>query len=153
MIGHFNHVPRRFVMAMIDSFVAELDQEGKTTRRVLERVPADKLSWKPHSKSWSLGQLALHVAQAPGLISTWCPHDATEFSCHDGQAEAKSMEEILAAHEDSMTKTKDMLNTLGDVGLMRNWEAKAGGATLFAMPKVAVVRSIVLNHWIHHRGQ
>ena len=140
-------------MAMVEAIVQELEQEGKTTRRLLERVPADKLSWKPHAKSMSLGELALHVAQAPGLISGWCLQDCTDFSGDNHQAQAKSTEEIIAAHDDSIKKTKEMLHTLGDAGLMRNWEGKAGGTTLMTMPKAGLVRAIVLNHWIHHRGQ
>ena len=140
-------------MGMTDAFVQEIDQEGATTRRVLERVPADRLAWKPHPKSMSLGKLALHIAGAPGQIASWAMKDVMEFAGEPQEPEVKSTAEILAVHDESLTKAKDVLRQLGDGGLQNQWQAKAGGATLFAMPKVALFRSMVLNHWIHHRGQ
>ena len=66
-------------MGLVDAFVQELEQESKTTRRMLERVPADQFAWKPHAKSMSLGQLALHIAQSPGYICGWALEDTTDF--------------------------------------------------------------------------
>ena len=140
-------------MAMIEAFAQEIEQEGATTRRVLERVPADRLSWKPHPKSRSLGHLALHVAQTPGLIASWALKDVFEFGGPPPEPEAKSTAQILAAHDESIKTAKDVLQKLGDAGLMKEWEAKAGGKTMMKMPKVALFRAVVLNHWIHHRGQ
>ena len=73
-------------MGMTDAFVQEIDQEGATTRRVLERVPADRLAWKPHPKSMSLGKLALHIAGAPGQIASWAMKDVMEFAGEIGRA-------------------------------------------------------------------
>ena len=140
-------------MGMSDAFVQEIDQEGKTTRRVLERVPADQLAWRPHAKSMSLGELALHVAQVPGVIASWALEDTTNFSGAPKQAQVVSTDELLKAHDASMTKAKEVLGQLGDAGLQRSWQGVAGGAPLMSMPKVALFRSIVLNHWYHHRGQ
>jgi uncharacterized damage-inducible protein DinB len=140
-------------MGLADAFLKELDQEGKTTRRVLERVPADQLGWRPHAKSMSLGVLALHVAQVPGAIASWALEDTTNFSGTPPQAQAESISQVLTAHDASMTKTKEVLGTLGDAGLQRSWQGMAGEAPLMSMPKVALFRSIVLNHWYHHRGQ
>jgi uncharacterized damage-inducible protein DinB len=140
-------------MGMTDAFVREIDQEGKTTRRVLERVPADRLGWKPHPKSMSLGELALHTAQVPGKIASWALEDTTNFSGAPPQPQAESTDQVLKAHDASMMKTKEVLGKLGDAGLQRTWEGTAGGATLMSMPKVALFRSVVLNHWYHHRGQ
>ena len=140
-------------MGMCDAFAQEIDQEGKTTRRVLERVPSDQLAWRPHAKSMSLGELALHVAQVPGAIASWALEDTMNFSGAQKQGQAESTEQVLKAHDASMTKAKEVLGKLGDAGLQRDWQGKAGEATLFAMPKVALFRSIVLNHWYHHRGQ
>src|SRR3990167_9012746 len=87
-------------MGLVDSFLQEFDSEAKTTRRVLERVPEKQLSWKPHAKSMSLGQLALHIAQSPGMTVGWASTDAFEFTPDMGpQAEAKSQAEILQAHD------------------------------------------------------
>src|SRR5437868_3592139 len=104
------------LMGMTDAFTREIDQEAATTKRVLERVPADKLTWKPHAKSMSLGRLALHTAQMPGIISSWALKDLFEFSGGRPEPEAKSCGEILAAHDASMTTIKQVLAQLGDAG-------------------------------------
>ena len=141
-------------MSVVNAFVQELETEAKTTRRVLERVPADKLMWKPHPKSMTLGQLALHVAGAPGVTSSWCIPDVFELKGGgDGAPQPSSTAEILDAHDKGLTATKDALNKVGDAGMFTPWKATAGPQTLFAMPKVAFVRAVVMNHWIHHRGQ
>ena len=140
-------------MAMTDAIVQEIEQEAATTRRVLERVPADQLSWKPHTKSMSLGELALHVAQTPGMIAGWVEAGAYEFSGNMKQAEATSSEEILAAHDAGVSRAKSVVAATGDAGLGAEWKGTAGGKTLMAMPKGALVRAVMLNHWYHHRGQ
>jgi uncharacterized damage-inducible protein DinB len=140
-------------MGVSDAFLQEIEHEGKTTRRVLERVPGDRLGWRPHPKSMSLGELALHVAKVPGVISSWCLEDTSILTGSSKQAEARSTDELLKEHDASMAKAKETLGTLGDAGLHRNWQAVAGGTTIMAMPKVALFRSVVLNHWYHHRGQ
>jgi uncharacterized damage-inducible protein DinB len=139
-------------MSMTNAFLQEFDNEAATTRRVLERVPSDKLAWKPHPKSMSLGTLALHIAGAPGVCSGWATEDITTFK-GDPTPAATTTEEILAAHDNSVKATKENLGTLGDEGLKAMWSAKAGDATLMTMPKATLVRAIVMNHWIHHRGQ
>lgn len=139
----------------IAAILQELDQESATTRRVLERVPADKLAWKPHAKSMSLGELALHVAMSPGYICNWAMQDVTEFPADGGgNPIPKSTTEILAAHDDGVAQTKKSLSSLGDAGLQQTWKATKGGATIFGpMPKAVLVRAIVMNHTYHHRGQ
>lgn len=140
-------------MGMVDAFVQELEQEAKTTRRMLERVPADKFSWKPHTKSMSLGQLALHVAQSPGFVCGWALDDTTDFGGSFEQPLPRTTEDLLTAHDASLDRTKEILRNLGDTGLQKMWSAKANGATLMTMPKAALVRTIVMNHLVHHRGQ
>jgi uncharacterized damage-inducible protein DinB len=139
-------------MSMTAAVLQEFDNEAGTTRRVLERVPTDKLAWKPHPKSMSLGELALHVAASPGVIAGWCAQDCTEFTGEKPPTPA-STSDILAAHDSGVTTVKETLGKLGDEGLKGMWTAKAGGNTLMSMPKAALVRTIVMNHWIHHRGQ
>jgi len=139
-------------MSMTDAFLTEFEMEAKTTRRVLERVPADKLSWRPHPKSMSLGELALHVAGSPAVICGWCTEDETNFT-GEKTPEPTSTGDILATHDKGVTTVKESLTKVGDEGMKSMWTAKAGGATLMTMPKASLVRAIVLNHWIHHRGQ
>jgi uncharacterized damage-inducible protein DinB len=140
----------------VAAILGELEHENATTRRVLERVPDDKLSWRPHPKSMSLGELALHVAMSPGYICEgWALQDNIDFGKGGGgkPPEPTSTKEILAAHDASVAKTKDALNKLGDEGLKQQWKATMNGSPVFDMPKGALVRSIVCNHQYHHRGQ
>src|SRR2546428_9454872 len=143
---------RRDGMSMTQAMLQEFDNEAKTTRRVLERVPADKLSWKPHPKSMSLGVLALHIASSPGHIAGWCCEDETTFKGEPAPAPS-STADILTAHDESVKTVKETLSRLGDQGLAGMWTAKAGGQTLMTMPKAALARAILMNHWVHHRGQ
>ena len=136
----------------VAALLQEFDTESAITRRVLERVPSDKLSWKPHAKSMSLGQLAMHIAAGPGLIAGWALQDTFAMT-REPAAVATSTADVLAAHEASRAKVKSVLNTIGDAGLGQMWSASAGGKTLMAMPKGALMRTIVLNHCYHHRGQ
>lgn len=139
-------------MSMSQAMLLEFDNEAKTTRRVLERVPNDKLSWKPHPKSMSLGVLALHVASSPGHIAGWCCQDETNFTGEPAPTPS-STAEILAAHDEGVKTVKEALTKLGDQGLAGMWTAKAGGQTLMTMPKAALARAILMNHLVHHRGQ
>src|SRR5215467_8183829 len=145
--------PRRFDMSATAAILQELEQEAATTRRVLERVPSDKLAWKPHAKSMSLGTLALHVATAPGYISDWAVQDQTQFAA-GAPPDPKSTAEILSAHDAGLTKAKSNLSAIGDAGLGTMWSMQTpDGKTVMTMPKSALVRSIVMNHVYHHRGQ
>jgi uncharacterized damage-inducible protein DinB len=140
-------------MSATAAILQEFEQECKTTRRLLERVPTDKLAWKPHAKSMSLGTLAMHVASSPGYITGWATQDSVEFA-GEASPEPKSAAEVLAAHDDSVAKTKANLSQIGDTGMGHMWAMKSlDGKTVMTMPKAALVRSIALNHVYHHRGQ
>ena len=140
-------------MSATAALIQELDQECKTTRRLLERVPSDKLAWKPHAKSMSLGQLAIHVASVPGFITSWALKDSVEWS-PGAPPDPNSTSEVLAAHDEGATKAKDALSKIGDAGLGTMWAMKTpDGHTVMSMPKGALVRSVALNHLYHHRGQ
>ena len=140
-------------MSATTALLQEFEQECKTTRRVLERVPSDKLTWKPHAKSMSLGQLALHVAMIPGFITGWATQDSAEVS-GGRPPDPQSTSDVLAAHDESIAKTKQALSAIGDAGLGQMWAMKTpDGKTIMSMPKGALVRSVALNHMYHHRGQ
>ena len=140
-------------MPVIDAILREFDQEAVTTRRILERVPNDKLAWKPHAKSMSLGELALHIAASPGVIIDWVPPAVTDLPGGAPTPQPASVSDILTAHEQAVSKVKTILTRIGDAGLSGTSEIKMKGATLMTMPKMDLLRSIVLNHWVHHRGQ
>src|SRR5262245_15578062 len=100
---------RRQTMKMIDAMLAEMDQEAQTTVRVLERVPQGKLSWKPHVKSMSLGQLALHVATVPGLVAQLAAEDTVPDPPAFVQPEAATAAELVPALRDSVARARTLL--------------------------------------------
>ena len=132
--------------------IAELEQEARTTRRVLERVPGDQLSWRPHPKSMSLGQLALHVATIPSSIAQILAEDIFEAP-QFVHAEAASVSELVPALEASVRAAHEFLAGLDEARATAVWKLVRGGHELMAAPRIAVVRMIMLNHWYHHRGQ
>jgi uncharacterized damage-inducible protein DinB len=136
----------------IDELIQEFEMEAATTRRVLERVPSDKLAWAPHTKSMSLGKLAMHVATAPGFISGWSVPDEYEFS-GDPTPLPTSTADILAAHDKGVQQVKNNLGKVGDANLGKSWTAISGGKQLMTMPKAGLLRALLMNHTYHHRGQ
>ena len=139
-------------MSIISALLAELDQEAQTTRRVLERIPQAHLSWKPHPKSMSLGQLALHVATVPGNVAELAALDTATPPAFI-QPEAATAAELAPALSASVAKAKQHLAALDDEAMTKTWRLMNDGRELMAMPRVAFVRAIMLNHWYHHRGQ
>ena len=139
-------------MKMSSPYIDELTREAETTRRVLERVPQDKLTWKPHVRSMSLGQLALHVAQTPGAVAQLIAEDECQVPQFT-QPEATSGAELLAALDQSVSGAKARLEGWDDASMMAEWRLRSGAKTIMALPRVGMVRSIMLNHWYHHRGQ
>lgn len=140
-------------MTLIDGLLDELEQEARTTRRVLERIPAAHLSWKPHPKSMSLGQLALHVATVPGNVAELAARDVVAEPPSFVQAEAGSVAELLPALDESVTKARRALGGFDDAKMTSLWRLQSGGKDIMVMPRIALVRAIMLNHWYHHRGQ
>ncbi|MBK8246748.1 MAG: DinB family protein [Gemmatimonadetes bacterium] len=139
-------------MPIAKSLKIELEEEALTTRRVLERVPEEHLSWRAHPTSMSLGQLALHIAQTPGTIAQMAQADAMEVP-NFKQAEATSRAEVLEAHDQSIAAFAAMLRTMPDERLMAKWSLSRRGAIVATMPRVAFIRSVGMNHVYHHRGQ
>jgi uncharacterized damage-inducible protein DinB len=139
-------------MKIIDALLAELEQEAATTRRVLERIPQGHLGWRPHPKSMSLGQLALHVATVPGNVAEIAARD-TSLPSDFVQAEAATAAELVPALTESVAKAKRVLGGFDDEKMGAMWRLQNNGKDLLAMPRVAFVRAIMLNHWYHHRGQ
>ena len=140
-------------MRMIEGLLAELEQEATTTRRVLERVPQEHLAWKPHPKSMSLGQLALHVATVPGMVAELAALDTIPEPPAFVQPEAATASELVPSLKESVAKAKRALGGFDDVRMGAMWRLQSGGREIMAMPRVAFVRAIMLNHWYHHRGQ
>jgi uncharacterized damage-inducible protein DinB len=140
-------------MAMIDGMLQELDQEARTTRRVLERVPDGQLGWRPHPTARTLGELALHVAMVPGAIAELAASPSPAQVPQITDRAPGSTAELLRALEESVAKVKRALGGLDDAALTATWRLMMGDRELFAVPRAAFLRSTMLNHWYHHRGQ
>jgi uncharacterized damage-inducible protein DinB len=141
-------------MSIAHAMLGEFEHESKTTRKFLERVPQDKLLWKPHEKSHTAGELALHVANLPGFVvrfalvdSSPVPKPAEVFK------QPATVHDILSSHEKSIETVREILPTLDDACLTTNWSATIDGKPVITVPKVTVLRVFMMNHWIHHRGQ
>ena len=139
-------------MRLVDPILMEIDQEAQTTKRLLERIPEDKLSWKPQPKAFSLGQLALHIASAPGNLAAAAAQDSLE-SPNFSQPEAKSRQEVLDAFSTGLEAAKGTLDKMDDVKLMSLWSLTKNGKVIMSIPRIGFIRSILMNHVYHHRGQ
>lgn len=135
-----------------DRLVAELKQEAATTRRVLERVPEEKLGWTPHPKSMSMGQLAMHIAVLPRGIAEIVTSLDNELPTVP-RPEATSLEEIVSALESSVEFAAAKLSEWNDADLAAIWTLRQGEKILLELPRGDVIRAVMLNHWYHHRGQ
>ena len=137
---------------IVDAFIAEIDQEAPATRRLLEIVPDDKLSWRPHPKAMSLGQLAMHVAQTQGGVVEGTDADEIERPVFIHE-EATSRADILNTFEKGTQKAKEILSATSDEKALGEWRIMDGEKVVMAMPRVAFWRMVMLNHVYHHRGQ
>jgi uncharacterized damage-inducible protein DinB len=133
--------------------VQELEQEAQATRRVLERVPSDKLQWRPHPKSMSLGQLAMHIANLPGAIAELSTRSSFDVTTPIPLPEASSKDQILETFEDSLKRATTLLRRMSDADLSSAWRMLKDDQELWSIPRGLFLRSVMLNHWYHHRGQ
>jgi uncharacterized damage-inducible protein DinB len=141
-------------MNMSAPFLQELATEAATTRRVLERVPESSLAWRPHAKSMSLGQLALHVATLPQQLSDFVAGDTLDFSAAAGAPpSAANHGALMTAFDESVAHAQRYLESLSDARAMATWTLTNGVTPLFSAPRIGVIRSFLFNHWYHHRGQ
>src|SRR6185295_12952481 len=144
-------------MGISESLLPEFDNEMANTRKTLERVPLEKSDWKPHEKSMAMGGLATHL----GNIPTWAVFTLDQDSLDlapEGKplppAElAKSNEELLATFDSNVAKARAAIAGASDAEFFKPWSLLNNGNTILTMPKVAVLRSFVMNHLIHHRAQ
>lgn len=141
-------------MSMCESLAAEMRQEAKTTRRLLERVPEASFDWKPHEKSMTLGRLAGHVAELPELIIPALLQPEFDFGSGDFKPfAAKNSAELLEKFDRTIDAAAGLLEKQPDDKMGEPWKLRSGDHVLFEMPRGLVVRFVGLNHVIHHRGQ
>ncbi len=141
-------------MALAAALVPEFDYEMTNTRKALERVPEDKFGWKPHETSGSMIWLAGHVANIPGYASLILGTDSFDTATAGSPPpEPKTRKELLDIFDENVKKTRAELQSATDEQLLKTWSLKAGERTFFTQPRIGVLRGMILNHLIHHRGQ
>ncbi len=140
-------------MSIAQSLLAEFETQALITRRFLERLPEDKLTWKPHNKSMSAGQLAYHLAFVPGGVVRFVqnnPAPAPEFASFPQPA---SRQEILKTLEESIATVRSVLPKFDDAAMRETWRMVAGGREVLTLPRAEFLRDVMLSHWYQHRGQ
>lgn len=144
-------------MRISATLLSEFDHECANTRKTLRRIPEDKLAWRPHPKSWTLIELATHLANLPTWVRHTLNEDALDLAPVDGSAPrvtpAHSREEVLARFDENVADARATIAATEDEKFLQPWSLLMGGKAVFTMPRVAVLRSFVMNHSIHHRGQ
>lgn len=144
-------------MKISDALLPELDQELATTRKCLARIPDDKFSYKPHPKSFEMGALAVHIATMLDWGVVTLQSDSFDYAPVGGEPYvppvAKTNAELLAMFDKAGAAFRAALATTENDAMMKPWSLQGGGVTMFTMPKVAVIRGMIFNHIIHHRGQ
>lgn len=144
-------------MTIRDALLPEFDQEMPKTRTVLERCPEDKYGWKPHAKSFSMAALATHIASMIGWTAETMANNSFDIAPPGAppykEEPAASRADLLARFDKNVAAARAALAAASDEQFMQPWSLLSGGQTLFTMPRVACIRSFVMNHVIHHRAQ
>ena len=143
-------------MAITDALLPEFDHEMATTRRLLDRVPEDRFSWKPHDKSMTLGQLTGHLANIPYWCTATLNADALDLATLGDEARPSapaSRAAMLAQFDERVATARARLSKTTDPELLAPWTLRSGDQEYFTMPRVSAIRTFVMNHSIHHRGQ
>jgi uncharacterized damage-inducible protein DinB len=142
-------------MSISEGLLPEFDHEIAQTRKLLERIPADRFDYRPHEKSWELGELASHVANLLTWARTTIEEDVFDMDPKSMPAPpvATDAAGLVALLDENASAARAAIEGAGDATLMKEWSLRVEGQTLFTMPRIAVLRSFVMNHLIHHRGQ
>jgi uncharacterized damage-inducible protein DinB len=144
-------------MSISDSLLPEFDHEMANTRKTLERVPDDKFDWKPHDKSYAMGELVNHLSNIPMWTTITIDQDDLDLAPPGEPPNrppiVKSQQEALEAFDKNVASARAAIAGASDEQLFKPWSLLKGGETIMTLPKIAVIRSFVLNHTIHHRAQ
>ena len=144
-------------MSMADFLVGEFDHEAGGTRKVLERVPEQFVAWAPHPRSKSLGELANHIAGLPVWVGRILQSSEYDFLAPGAPTPGirpwESKAAMLEKHDKNVADARSLLAKTSDAQFLEKWSMKRGGEVMFTLPRIAVLRSMVLSHTIHHRGQ
>ena len=139
--------------SIAQSLLAEFETQASITRRFLERLPEDKLSWKPHEKSLTAGQLAYHLAFVPGGVVKFVQNNPAQVPTEFKFPQPSSRAEILKTFDESIATVRELLPQFDDAAMNETWRLMSGEKQLAAHPRMNFVRDIMLNHWYQHRGQ
>jgi len=144
-------------MTIGQSMLPEFDEEMKNTRKILDRCPDEKWNWKPHEKSGTLGWLAGHVATMVEWLPITLATEELDYAPVGGPPyvppKVDNRKELLAVFDKNVAAARSALAAVSDANMMKNWKLLAGGQEIFTMPRIAAIRSMVMNHHIHHRAQ
>jgi len=140
-------------MPIAKEFLAEFEAQAPVTRKFLERLPEDKLTWKPHEKSMTAGQLAFHIATVPAGIVRFVANNPAQAPEKFEFPQPESLAEILKAHDEGADTVRNLLPKLDDAAMTETWHLMSGDRELMSLPRQGFVRDIMLSHWYQHRGQ
>jgi uncharacterized damage-inducible protein DinB len=140
-------------MSIAQKFLEEFEAQAPVTRRFLERLPEDKLTWKPHQKSMTAGQLAYHLASVPGGIVRFVQNNPAQAPGSFNFPQPASLAEVLATFDESIATVRDLLPKFDDRAMTETWRMMAGDRELMAMPRALFVRDVMFSHLYQHRGQ
>jgi len=140
--------------SLTEPMLKEFHVEAATTKRALDRIPADKLRWRPHTRSMTLGQLAIHIATVPGVFARLIKADSFDVTnANFTPPIPHTLEEVHAIFADSVRAVEECLTGMSDETARGNWRLHRGEKLISNEPRISVLRSLMLNHWYHHRGQ
>ena len=144
-------------MKINEALLPEFDQEMANTRKTLERVPDDKLGWKPHPKSFAMGSLATHIVNMIGWTTDTIAKDSFDVAPPGAppykEEPLGSRKALLEKFDKNVASARAAIAGASDEHLLKPWSLLAGGNTIFTMPRIACLRGFVMNHTIHHRAQ
>jgi uncharacterized damage-inducible protein DinB len=141
-------------MPINESLIAEMQQESASTKKMLERAPENSFTWKPHEKSMTLGRLAMHIAEIPMWTDDCLLKDELDFARTDYKPrDATTTAELVKFFDENVSKAIEILGKTSDEEFMKDWTMRNGEEIYFTLPKIAVVRSFIMSHGIHHRAQ
>jgi uncharacterized damage-inducible protein DinB len=140
-------------MSISQTLLAEFEVQAPITRKFLERLPEDKLTWKPHHKSMSAGQLAYHLAFVPSGVVRFVQNNPVQAPDFASFQQPTSPEEILKTFEESIATVRSLLPKFDDAAMKETWRMLAGEQEVLAQPRAEFLRDVMLSHWYQHRGQ
>lgn len=138
-------------MKLSEPLIAELQIEASITKKMLERVPQEYFAWKPHEKSRTLGEVASHIANIPGMFIATLDKD--EYDRFEYKSDVDNTISILKTFDKNISCSLEVLKSISDEKLLSNWKYKYGDKVIFELPRLVVIRTTALNHMIHHSGQ